>query len=239
MMQTADKIKALRRQHAMTQEDLAARSGCGIATVQRAETGKRISADSLASIAAAFGVPAAELAPDTADDFEPYLLLDPISTGRMLVSAVLGRRRIDFGFCELDDLDDAKAIEAFHDFCHGIGGVDAPLTPIALVTRELAARDHLAALAERGFRVGASPFEVTVYEVDDYDSTMPILLGQWDEDAVAIRVGRTTGEIERAHILDGLGKTESLKNDRVVYPPREVPDDWLSFGGASEVERKD
>src|SRR5690242_1201792 len=75
-MSTADKIKALRRDHGLTQEDLAAKSGCGLATIQRAESGKRLSPDSIASIAAAFGIEATDLTVDANASFEPYLPLE-------------------------------------------------------------------------------------------------------------------------------------------------------------------
>lgn len=242
MTATADKIKSLRRDHGLTQEDLAAKAGCGLATIQRAESGKRLSADSLASIAAAFGVPAVKLAPDASASFEPYLPLQPIATGRPLVALLLGCRRIDFGFCELDNLDDAKAIEIFHDFCHALAVIEEPLSPIALVTRELEARDNLAELAELGFCVGGTAFDIIAYEIDDEGGGGPaICYGQWDESCAALRVGRTTDEIARAHVLASLGQWETVKGDAVVYPQstRTDGDRAASLGALSPGEGED
>ncbi|MCB5943935.1 helix-turn-helix domain-containing protein [Acidocella sp. KAb 2-4] len=219
-MKTSDKIKAMRRDHGMTQEDLAAKAGCGLATIQRAESGRRLSADSLASIAAAFGIPASELAADAADNFEAYLPLEPIRSGRCLVELLLDSSRIDFGFSELDNLDDAKAIEIFHDFCHALAALERPLSPIVLVSRELETRDHIKALAEKGFCVGGADFEVKVYEVDDDGGGGPaFLLAQWDERRVALRVGRTPDEILRAHVLRTLGQWETPHGTAIIYPP--------------------
>jgi transcriptional regulator with XRE-family HTH domain len=223
-MPTADTIKTLRRDHGMTQEDLAAKSGCGIATIQRAESGKSLSADTVASIAAAFGIPATELTKQDQGAFEPFLPLNLVATGRSLVALLLGRSRIDFGFCELDNLDDAKEIELFHDFCHAVAKTDGPLSPITLVTRELEARDHLTALGARGFQVGGANFEITAYEIDDEGGGIGICYGQWDESCVALRVGRSTEDISCAQVLLALGKWETVKGDSVVYPPSPLVD---------------
>ena len=53
-MTIADRIRHLRKEHGLTQEDLAAKSGLGVATIQRMERGEAPSAASLSSLAAAF-----------------------------------------------------------------------------------------------------------------------------------------------------------------------------------------
>jgi transcriptional regulator with XRE-family HTH domain len=217
-MPSANTIKTLRRNHGMTQEDLAGKSGCGVATIQRAESGKSVSADTVASIAAAFGIAAIELTKQDQGIFEPFLPLDLVATGRSLVALLLGRSRIDFGFCELDNLDDAKEIELFHGFCHSVAKTDCPLSPITLVTRELEARDHLTRLGAHGFQVGGANFEITAYEIDDEGGGIGICYGQWDESCIALRVGRSREDVSCAQILLGLGKWETVKGDSVVYP---------------------
>jgi transcriptional regulator with XRE-family HTH domain len=143
MLATANKIKALRQAHAMTQEDLVAKSGVSLATIQRAERGSRISAESLASIAAAFGVPASEIAAEEPGMFKPYLPLEAVTTGRQLVELMLASCRLDFGFSELDNLDDAKVIEAFCNFCNALVEDKSAMSPIAQTTREHQAKAHL------------------------------------------------------------------------------------------------
>lgn len=238
MTTTADKIKSLRRDHGLTQEDLADRSGVGIATVQRAESGKPLSAASLASIAAAFGVAAQTLAADDGVSFEPYLPLIAITSGHVLVALLLDCRRIDFDFCELDNLDDARAIEAFHDFVHAVIAVESPLTPIARVTRELEARDQLAALGALGFRVGGGAFDIIAYDVDDEFGNGPgIVYGQWEERCVALAVGRRDDGIARAHVLRRLGKYETVQGSAMVYPPRQESDaGWSDLFSTATTE---
>lgn len=236
MNPTAEHIRQLRRRHAMTQEDLAARSGCGLATIQRAERGRPLSPDSLAAIAAAFDVPASDLCVDPNGNFEPYLPLRPISTGRELVSLLAGERGLDFSFCELDNLDDARLIEGFLDLCRQIAADGGGVSPVAQVTRELEAKQRIAALRDRGFRVGGADFQITAYDVDDDCGSGPgVIMAQWDETRVALRVGRTLEDIARAHVMDGLGPYESPKGDAVVFPP---PDDagWADVLGGPQTK---
>lgn len=242
MIATASMIKSLRREHGLTQEDLAARAGCGVATIQRAEAGKPLSAATIASIAAAFNIPASDLAAAPDKNFEPYLALEPITSGRSLVTLLLGVRRIDFDFCELDTLADAEPVQAFHDLCQAIAALESSLAPIDRVGHEIQVRHQLDVLASRGLQVGAAEFEITVYEVeDDGGSALATLYGQWDERWVAIRIGRTPDEVAKAHILRGLGLWEQVKTGALVEPPREEAEiDWsgafdFSSGKQGEV----
>lgn len=239
MTATATIIKALRRDHGLTQEDLAARAGCGLATIQRAEAGKPLSAATIASIAAAFNIPASDLAsaPDT--NFEPYLLLEPIKSVRTLVVLLLGVRRLDFDFCEFETLADAEPVQAFHDLCQAIAALETPIAPIDRVGYEIQVRHQLDVLASCGLQVGAGDFEITVYEVDDDGGGgFATLFGQWDERCVAIRIGRTPDEIARAHILRGLGQWERIKTGALVEPSREeVENDWSGAFDSSTAKQ--
>lgn len=222
-MDVGHTIKSLRAARAMTQEDLAASAGVGIATVQRAEAGRPIAAASLASIAAAFGVPAAELEPPVEESLEPYVPLDRISTGRALVALLRRGRNLDFGFCELDSIDDARAIQLFQEHCEAVAAIEAPLRPVGQVVRELEAKGYLEDLASRGFVVGGGSFDVQCYDVDDdCGGGMSILMAQWIETRVALRVAREAADTSRAFVMDGLGEYESPRNG-VVFPKR--PDD--------------
>ena len=60
-MTISDQVKQLRKQHGLTQDDLAAKAGLGVATIQRVERGEHPSAATISSIAAAFGMTAAAL----------------------------------------------------------------------------------------------------------------------------------------------------------------------------------
>lgn len=241
MTSTGRMIRSLRRDHGLTQEDLAARAGCGVATVQRAEAGKPLSAATIASIAAAFDISAADLAVAPETDFEPYLPLEQMKSGRALVGLLLGARRIDFDFCELDTLADAERVQAFHDLCHAIAGIEAPLAPIGRVGREIEIRHHLDVMASHGFCVGAADYEITAYEVDDDCGSGPAFLyGQWDERCIAIRIGRTPDEIASAHILRGLGQWERVRTGALVEPPREEFEiDWSGIFDPSPGKQRE
>ena len=232
-MEMSDKIKALRAKHAMTQEDLAAVAGIGVATVQRVERGDRPGPNTLASLAAALGVPAADLGDDVPDTetFEPYVALDQITGGRQLVALLRAGPNIDFGFCELDNLDDARAIELFQNFCSEVAAQAGSLSPVAQVAREIEAKDSLKKLADRGFMVGAGGFDVKAYEVDDDGGAgLAVIFGQWDETRTALRVGRRADEIARAHVLRTLGLYENVTGGLVQPPSPAVADQWGSFG---------
>jgi transcriptional regulator with XRE-family HTH domain len=231
MTSTATTIKSLRRDHGLTQEDLADRAGCGLATIQRAEAGKPLATATIAAIAAAFDIPVSELAVAAVPKFEPYLPLERMNSGRALVAVLLGASRIDFDFCELDTLADAEPVQDFHDFCQTIAALEAPLAPIDRVGREIEARHKLDAMAARGFCIGAGSYEVIAYEVDDdCGSGSPILFGQSDVRCAAIRIGRTPDEIVRAHVLRALGQWENVKSGALIEPPRKDAEiDWLEI----------
>lgn len=232
-MDMGDKIKALRAKHAMTQEDLAALAGIGIATVQRVERGDRPGPNTLASLAAALGVLAADLSDDVpeVETFEPYVALDHITGGRQLVALLRAGPNIDFGFCELDNLVDARAIELFQDFCCEVAAQAGPLSPVAQVAREIEAKDNLKKLSDRGFMVGGGAFDVKAYEVDeDGGPGLAMIFDQWDETRTALRVGRQADEIARAHVLRTLGQYESVTGGMINPPSPAHGDDWGAFG---------
>jgi transcriptional regulator with XRE-family HTH domain len=223
-------IKNLRGSHALTQEDLAARAGLAVATIYRAEHGAAVSADTIASIAAALGVDASALttAEQIADD-QPYLPITQITGGRTLISLLRAASRLDFGFAELGSLDQATEVEALHGFCTRLIGDSEPATPILITTRELEAKTLLTRLERHGFVVSGGTFDITAYEVDEEDGAgIGVCYGQWDECCAVLRVG--LGEpISRAYVLDALGKYETPKGDSVIFPPRDVLGEWNEY----------
>ena len=219
-MDVAANIKARRASRALTQEDLAAAAGVGVATVQRAEAGRTIAASSLASLAAALGVPASELGSSGLSFDQPYVPLDRIMTGRGLVGLLRQGRDIDFGFCELESIDDARAIQLFQEFCEAVTAIEGALRPVDQVVRDLEAKTFLDGLAARGFRVGGASFDVQCYDVDDDSGGgLAILMAQWTETRIALRVAKEASGISHAFVMDGLGEYES-PCDGVVFPER-------------------
>ena len=219
-----DRVRAMRRGRAMTQEDLADIAGCSVVTIQRAERGEALSANTIASIAAAFDVAADELTGATQDD-RPYLPLDPISGGRALIAPLSCAYSLNFGFDELESLDQAIEIEAFRDFCsRQIGGKNA-VSPVALTARELEAKELIARLGALGFSIYGAKFETTAYDVDDdCGAGLPILLAKWDATEAVLRLG-FDHVVERAYVLDDLGQWETPRGDAIVYPAPTTTDE--------------
>ena len=220
-MTTSEKLKKLRKDHAMTQEDLVAKSGLGLATIQRAERGDPISADSLASLAAAFNIPATELAAAEAHESGlAFLPLQAIVTGRQLLSIIVSSSRLDFEFAETDNLQEAELIEQLYTTCNPVGASRLPTGPMAQVKLELQLTTLLQAMGAKRLVVNGAKFEIKAHEVDDEDSGMLILMGQWTETCGVIRVGVNQTSIDRAYIEEKLGKWETPCDPAIIYPAR-------------------
>jgi transcriptional regulator with XRE-family HTH domain len=220
-MTSGDRIKALRTARALTQEDLAEMAGLGLATIQRAERGLPVSAATIASLAAAFNIGAQALTVQaSAPDTQPYVPLQPITAGRQLLSLLRAAERLDFGFAELDDLDQAALIGSLHDFCQILGPQRTPSGPLAQVKEEVAARDLLATMAACGLVVSGETFTLDCHEIDDdCGGGMPVLMAKWKETRAVLRVGAAGIRIERGYIVDAVGEWES-PSEGVVWPPQ-------------------
>lgn len=202
----------------MTQEDLVARSGVAITTIQRAERGERLSADTIAALAAAFDLDATELTCSETLNDQPYLPLEPIRTGRQLVSLISRGEALDFGFVELNDLAQAELVEQLQSWCSPLGTIRIAAGPVAQVRLELEATEMLKTMAERGLNISGASFHVTAYDVDDdCGAGQPILFGQSEYVCVVLRVGTRNELVDRAHVMDGLGKWEH-PGAEVIFP---------------------
>ncbi len=61
-------------------------------------------------------------------------------------------------------------------------------------------------------------FNVTAYEVDDdCGAGQPVLMGQWDYVHGVLRVGTKDEMVDRAYVMDGLGKWEN-PGPEVIFP---------------------
>lgn len=217
----AERLKAHRAARALTQEDLAAQAGVGVATIQRAERGARLSADTIASLAAALDLDARELTgAEALGDTRPYVSLEPVATGRLLLALLASADRLDFGFAEIDNLDSAALVESLHTFCTPLGAERLPGSPLAQVKQELDARELLETLTAKGLVVSGGSYTLNCHEVDDdCGAGMPILLASWTNRVAALRVGTNSTAILRAFPTDDLGTWESL-GDGFVFPPQ-------------------
>jgi len=222
------RIKSLRTANALTQEDLASRSGLGLATIQRAERGDRLSPDTLASLAAAFDIDAVQLTDEGGrPDEHPYLPLSVITTGRQLLDIIGRSSRLDFDFAELASLDQAEQIEALQAFCEPLGAERIPTAAVARMKLELEAKDVLVAISTKDLVVTGGTFSLTCYEIDEegFGGVM-IMDGQWEETCGVLRVSPRRSPIERGYVMDQLGKWETPGSE-VVFPS--------SVNGASQL----
>jgi transcriptional regulator with XRE-family HTH domain len=236
VMALGDRVKKLRKERAMTQEDLVARSGLALATIQRAERGERLSADTIASLAAAFDLQAIDLTcAVSAQDDQPYLPLETISTGRRLVRLIGCSQSLDFGFVELTDLEQAELVEQLQAWCTPLGPERVPSGAVGQVRIELEATQLLRGMAERGLLVTGASFTVTAYEVDDdCGAGQPILMGQWDYVRGVLRVGTKDEMIDRAYVMEGLGKWENPGSE-VIFPPQpDTFENWITGADVDE-----
>lgn len=234
IMALGDRVKKLRKERAMTQEDLVARSGVALTTIQRAERGERLSADTIAALAAAFDLDATDLTcSEGGKSDEPYLPLEPVRSGRQLVSLIARGEVLDFGFVELNDLQQAELVEQLQNWCSLVGQSRMPSGAIAQVKLELEATTLLKAMADRGLNVTGATFHVTAYEVDDdCGSGQPILFGQSEYVCAVLRVGSKHELLDRAYVMDGLGKWEH-PGVEVIFPAQPQSLDAWPLGSDS------
>lgn len=231
---SGERIKLLRRGRGLTQEDLAGLSGLGLATIQRAERGDRLSPDTIASLAAAFGVDATEITMvENAVENRPYLPLAIIISGRQLLEIIGKSNRMDFDFFDLKDLDQAEKVELLQSFCEPLGADRVPPGALARMKLEMEAQEILISLTSKELIVSGATFPLTCYDVDEEGfGGMPILDGQWDEVCGVLRVSPRGAPVMRAYVMEKLGKWET-PGDGVIHPARSGDDDDLPtiFGG--------
>lgn len=98
------RIRQLRKEHGLTQEDLAAKAGLGVATIQRLERGEAPSASTIASIAAALCLTPDSLTKANASESDSgvYLPLVAITSGKRLVDMIAGASTIDFDYMDIE-----------------------------------------------------------------------------------------------------------------------------------------
>lgn len=214
-----NRIRTLRAEHAFTQEDLAAKAGLGIATIQRAESAGRVSADTIASIAAAFDVTADTLTSSAELAFDrPYLPLKGIETGRQLLNLVVTSAQIEFGIPEITDLALADLLEQLEHHCQPPGIERLPVGVVAKVKLELELTALLKDLAAVGMKVSGATYRVRCHEVDDdCGAGISVLCAIWEETRGALQIGAGNELVERAYVLDALG-TYEMPIDGVIYP---------------------
>jgi transcriptional regulator with XRE-family HTH domain len=200
-MTLADRLKQLRKQHGLTQDDLAAKAGVSIATIQRVERSESPSAATIASLASAFGMTAAALtSASEAASVEPssgaYLPLAEITSGKRLVDLILGSPQSTSIIWRLRTKCSATCSEASTNFASR-----ARIPPRRRILP--------IASASTSRRGGFS---------DDDDGGMPMLLATWEETCLVLRVGTGGMIVDRADVYPGMGKWTNTNDPRIVQP---------------------
>jgi hypothetical protein len=134
---------------------------------------------------------------------------------------------LDFGFTDLSDLQQAELVEQLQNWCSPLGPNRMPSGAVAQVKLELEATKLLNAMADRGLNVTGAIFHVTAYEVDDdCGAGQPILFGQSEYACAVLRVGSKHELLDRAYVMEGLGKWEH-PGAEVIFPAQaESLDAW-------------
>jgi transcriptional regulator with XRE-family HTH domain len=220
-----DRVKQLRKDHGLTQEDLAAKSGLGVATIQRVERGEHPAAATIASIASAF-----DLSPTTLTSlsmaaaanpaFGSYLPLSEITSGKALIDLVASASAIDFDYMEIGDETAADLMEKLYRLCQDR---EVPSNPANRIRLDIQATKLLGNLKAINLTVAGATYERTCHDVDESDGPgLSMLLATWEETCLVIRVG-TRGEIvDRADVEERMWKWTSMNDPKIVRhnPPQ-------------------
>jgi transcriptional regulator with XRE-family HTH domain len=169
-MTIADRIRQLRKEHGLTQEDLAAKAGLGIATIQRLERGESPSAATISSVAAAFALsPQALTKASTANSGAPasgsYLPLSPITTGKRLVDLIASASAIDFDYMDIEDESTADLLGLLYEFCCPHQASEVPSNPGERIRLDMEAMKFIRELAAKGLTLSGDTYVRTAHEV--------------------------------------------------------------------------
>jgi transcriptional regulator with XRE-family HTH domain len=229
-MTISDRVQQLRKEHGLTQEDLAAKAGVGIATIQRLERGQSPTARTIASIAAAFNLLPEALTKASSPVADPpatgsYLPLAQITSGKRLVDLMASASVMDFDYLEVTDEGSADLISGFYDFC-GANLNSIPSAAGERIRLDIEALKRIKELAKRGLTLSGEIYERTNYEVDDGGGAgMAILLAQWDETCLVIRIGTDSNVVDRADVEARMSKWTNTSDPRIVRPERPQSDE--------------
>lgn len=225
-MTIADRIRQLRKEHGLTQDDLAAKAGLGIATIQRVERGDPPSAATIASIAAALTLsPDALTCASKPATTEPsggsYLPLVPIASGKRLVDLMAAASAIDFDYMDIGDEAVADLLGRFYEFCRPDQDRGVPANPADRIRLDMEASKLLKELSANDLTVAGETYDRTNHEVDDDGGGgMPILLATWEETCLVLRVGTGGIIVDRADVEARMGKWTNTSDPRILRPEK-------------------
>jgi transcriptional regulator with XRE-family HTH domain len=233
-MTIADRVKQLRKEHGLTQEDLAAKAGLGVATIQRVERGEHPSAATIASIASAFALSSTALtSASKAATAEPavgsYLPLVEITSGKRLVDLIAASTAIDFDYMEIEDETVADLLGCLYTFCHSHQDSKVSTNPSERIRLDMEASKLLRESKAQGLTIAGGTYDRTSYEVDDEGEGMPMLLGKWDETCLVLRIGTGGIIVDRADVEAHMPKWTNTNDSSIVRPKPDTTNDECPF----------
>jgi transcriptional regulator with XRE-family HTH domain len=231
----SDRIRQLRKERGLTQDDLAAKAGLGIATIQRVERGERPSAGTIASIASAFNLSAVALTsaskPMSAEPTEgSYLPLTEITSGKRLVDMMAICSVIDFDYMDIDDVTIGDLLGRLYEFCRPREDFQVPANPSDRIRLDIEVAKLLTELRGKGLTLTGETYVRTGHEIDP-SFGFDVLMAKWDETCLVLRVGTSGLIIDRADIEAHMPKWYNTSDPRVVRvkAPEMAADDEIPF----------
>lgn len=193
-------IRFHREQRAWTQEHLAAVSGIDVRTIQRAERGTKLSADSLQAVAAAFDLSVDQLRKppkpiaDAKDRFK-LIRLSRVARAADLRN-LLPTGACQFGYKGITDEAQEDAIAAFERDLNDAGNLWSDLDPVQKLELLRSLEHHFTTLAAFGLAIAAgseplrlrsehieNPFTIDVLHVVISKASEPKLFAMRDRTA--------------------------------------------------------
>lgn len=193
-------IRFHREQRAWTQEHLAAVSGIDVRTIQRAERGTKLSADSLQAVAAAFDLSVDELRKPPKPIADAKARFKLIRLSRIERAAdlrnLLPTGACQFGYEGITDEVQEDAIAEFERDLNDAGNLWSDLDPVQKLELLRSLEHHFTALAALGLAVAAgseplrlrsehieNPFRIDVLHVVISKASEPKLFAMRDRTA--------------------------------------------------------
>jgi transcriptional regulator with XRE-family HTH domain len=165
----SDRVRQLRNKHGFTQEDLAAKAGLGVATIQRVERGEQPSPETKVSIASAFNLSVVDLTsasrPVSTEPKEgSYLPLTEITSGKRLVNLMDTCSAIDFDYMEIQDVTIGDLLGRLYEFCRPRDDFQVPANPSDRIRLDIDAAKLLAELKGKGLTLTGETYVRTGHE---------------------------------------------------------------------------
>ena len=125
---------------------------------------------------------------------------------------------IDFDYMEVENEDVAELLGRLFEYCRPRGGFEVPANPADRIRIDMETANLLKECRAKGLTVAGGTYERTNHEVDDDFENMPVILAQWDETCLVLRIGTDGTLVERADVEARMGKWTNTSDPRIVRP---------------------